>query len=352
MSVVRSMLDNIKEEVKNAETNVIKEILHKSRQNDIGDLSPMFTELLQSKFTTPLKISFGMKDLHYETLIENVISLINDIGINKIVIGLSGGADSSVAFALYNEVKNRNKNVEIYPYYIKVVSDHGYQNVKMLGEHYGVDIPVVDLTDVYDTYMNNSAINESPLRQGNLRARLRMTFLYEKAHEYGAVVAGNSNFSEFAAGFWTINGDVGDINVLEGLFKSTEIPKLGEYLNLPEKFWRETPSDGLDITSTNTDEEQIGMSYLEWDILCCLYMTVSSNALMTTGSDDEDGKLKIDIDFFTDLFKNTINVKPSKEDIDKMNLFFERIEKTRYKRVGPISLDSGNKIGVASMIEM
>lgn len=90
---VKKLLQGISEEVKNAETNVIKEILHKSRQNDIGDLSPMFTELLQSKFTTPLKISFGMEDLHYETLIENVISLINDIGINKIVIGLSGGAD-------------------------------------------------------------------------------------------------------------------------------------------------------------------------------------------------------------------------------------------------------------------
>ena len=45
-------------------------------------------------------------------------------------------------------------------------------------------------------------------RQGNIRARLRMITLYTLAHELGGIVGSTDNFSELAAGFWTLHGDV------------------------------------------------------------------------------------------------------------------------------------------------
>ena len=101
-------------------------------------------------------------------------------------------------------------------------------------------------------------------RQGNIRARLRMITLYNLAHKVAGCVGSTDNFSELAAGFWTLHGDVGDIAPIQSLNKSWEVPMLAKMLDVPQATVEAVPTDGLGIS--NSDADQLGMSYLEFDI--------------------------------------------------------------------------------------
>jgi nicotinamide-nucleotide amidase len=92
-----------------------------------------------------------------------------------------------------------------------------------------------------------------------------MTTLYNMAAAHAGLVASTDNYSELGAGFWTLHGDVGDISPIQALLKSWEVPYLAKTLGVPKSTWAATPTDGL--ATGGTDEQQIGASYLEWDIM-------------------------------------------------------------------------------------
>ena len=114
---------------------------------------------------------------------------------------------------------------------------------------------------------------DDKIRYGNIKARYRMIYLYNLAQKFKGIVVDNDNQTEHLLGFWTINGDVGDITPLFGLFK-TEVYELAKcYANslTDEKAKKAlqdvidaVPTDGLGIT--NSDVEQFGVSsYSEVD---------------------------------------------------------------------------------------
>jgi len=70
----------------------------------------------------------------------------------------------------------------------------------------------------------------TPLQLGNIKARLRMVYLYNLASMYKGCVLDTDNRTEHELGFWTIHGDVGDLNCgLIHLWK-TEVYELAEFL--------------------------------------------------------------------------------------------------------------------------
>ena len=106
--------------------------------------------------------------------------------------------------------------------------------------------------------------NKDKIRKGNIRARLRMITLYNLAGASQGFVASTDNFSELAAGFWTLHGDVGDVSPIQSLTKSWEVPALAEMQGVPDSVVFAVPTDGLGISSS--DEDQFGFSYLEFDL--------------------------------------------------------------------------------------
>ena len=175
---------------------------------------------------------------HYSDFIEQkrtaLKEYIKNNNLKSLVIGISGGIDSTVSAALASEVckevgipligrcliTNTNKNEEI-------------EVAHQVGNAFCSDFKEIYIT--YDTeliaeHFEASEGKMSKLQKGNIKARYRMMYLYHTASMNGGVVIDNDNFTEFNLGFFTIHGDQGDINLgLHTLWK-TEVYELAEYL--------------------------------------------------------------------------------------------------------------------------
>lgn len=242
-------------------TDMKKLIMELSRQKTID---PFFDNLLDDA------IQYGdfpseenLKRVNQEII--DYTSSYSSCGINTVVIGMSGGIDSALTAAIFKRAGYRVVGVTL-PIMQKVEeTERGVAACKALGiEHYNVD-----LTELY--YSTVDAIsNPMPyggnenVRKGNIRARLRMVTLYDLAYGLGGMVASTDNLSELSAGFWTLHGDVGDFSPIQSLWKSWEVPYLARLNGVPENIVKAVPTDGLDIS--NGDEEQLGCTYLEWDL--------------------------------------------------------------------------------------
>jgi nicotinamide-nucleotide amidase len=242
------------------------------RYNRDPSLSPWFQERL-----TDL-IYYGVYHNNIADLSRSVVSELAkykiQYGIDNIVLGMSGGIDSAVTAALF---KNAGWNVTgvVMPIHQNPEeTNRGIEACNALG----IKMLKINLTDAFDNlvefYQNldvdfhkelvNVNMKDQNIRKGNIRARLRMITLYNLASKLGGCVASTDNFSELAAGFWTLHGDVGDVSPIQAMTKSWEIPALAEYLGVPQSIVEAKPTDGLGIA--DGDEDQFGFSYLEFDI--------------------------------------------------------------------------------------
>lgn len=233
------------------------EVIHASRQDNVSnDLRSMIDAMIRHG-------GFNLPNVIAEEAINWLKLYSRAHGIKDVSIGLSGGVDSAVTAALF---KRAGYNVHALSLPIHQKPEETQRAIDAT-DALGVNLEVIDLSDNFDSM--SATINRhgdlTPIRQGNIRARLRMITLYDEAARNKGVVASTDNYSELLTGFWTLHGDVGDVAPLQFFNKSFEVPKVGEYLGLSEDIWRATPTDGLGIS--NSDEDQFGFSYLELDVM-------------------------------------------------------------------------------------
>ena len=218
-------------------------------------------------------IAFGMYNNDLAKLRNNIVGELIDYRtlykLSDVVIGISGGIDSALTAALFKEAGWNVTGVLMPIHQNPEETERG----KELCDTLGIDHIIRDLTPLYENAMENMADDHlaigsddfhSKARRGNVRARLRMITLYDLASAKGGIVGSTDNFSELAAGFWTLHGDVGDVAPIQSLTKSWEVPALAELLGVPQSIVEAVPTDGLGIA--NGDEDQFGFSYLEFDI--------------------------------------------------------------------------------------
>lgn len=251
-------------------------ILEYSRQNNIGPLSPWFSDMLDRQIQSEWFYKKHDLDLAAEKIVHWLISYRLQTGISTVVLGMSGGVDSALTAALFRKAGYYVYGLTMPIHQAPEETERGIEACKALGLHH----VHVDLSNLYDQTI--SQINDEDLtyqfaeplgapstvkiRRGNVRARLRMITLYNYASLVGGFVASTDNFSELLAGFWTLHGDVGDVSPIQSMLKSWEVPYLASVMGVPESTWRATPTDGLGVTSGG-DEAQFGCSYLELDIM-------------------------------------------------------------------------------------
>lgn len=187
-------------------------------------------------------------------------------GFERVVVGLSGGIDSSVVtFLCARALEPQNVLAVTMPY--KTSSEATRRDSQAVVEQLGVrtlDVPITAQIDAYFAHVGEA----SQLRLANKCARERMTVLYDQSAGFGALVAGTSNKSELLLGYGTQFGDMASaINPIGDLYK-TQLYDLAAYLNIPEHIRSKQPTGDLWIGQT--DEGELGFSYAEVDRLLVL----------------------------------------------------------------------------------
>lgn len=199
--------------------------------------------------------------------IDHVVDWLRDqvkvSGTNGILVGLSGGIDSSVVANLIKRAFPENSLGVILPCKSHAKDKADGQAVAVAA---GLEFVEVDLSSTHETLLASiqNAVKDLDttnhrLTDANLRARLRMTTLYGIANNMGYLVAGTDNAAELLTGYFTKYGDGGvDILPLAHLTKR-EVFEWAKHLGVPQSVIDRKPSAGL--WEGQTDEDEMGVTY-------------------------------------------------------------------------------------------
>lgn len=177
-----------------------------------------------------------MEKLNYEkvfcTLVDKTREYIQNNNLSAMVLGISGGIDSTVVAAICHEVSKQTgipligRSLPIYKH-----ADATFNESVLVGKASCNDFRICPMTRLYlaalkevyqvenmerheSTYSIEGleqANGQTKVANGNIQARLRMMFLYNLASIHKGLVISTDNQTEYQLGFWTIHGDVGDL---------------------------------------------------------------------------------------------------------------------------------------------
>ena len=208
-----------------------------------------------------------MKPSEKATFISNWIKkYVNEMP-NKaesLVIGISGGIDSSVSSTLSAMTGLKTIVVSMPIKQKKNQHDLSLKHQEWLIKNFkNVEVHTLELDKLFETFKSSLSKFDNEHGMANSRARLRMTTLYQVAAANKGIVVGTGNkIEDFGVGFYTKYGDGGvDISPI-GDCKKTEVWELGRELKILDEIINAQPTDGLWVDG-RTDEDQLGLSYKE-----------------------------------------------------------------------------------------
>ena len=182
----------------------------------------------------------------------------------SLVIGISGGIDSSVSSTLSAMTGLKTIVLSMPIKQKKSQHDLSLKHQEWLIKKFNnVETHTVNLDKLFKTFENSLSKFGSELGMANSRARLRMTTLYQVAAANKGIVVGTGNkVEDFGVGFYTKYGDGGvDISPIADCNK-TEVWEMGKELNILKEIIEAAPTDGL-WDDGRTDEGQLGLKYKE-----------------------------------------------------------------------------------------
>jgi NAD+ synthase len=182
-----------------------------------------------------------------------------------VVVGMSGGIDSSVAAVLCKGAFAEATLGVIMPCHSSKIDR---EHAELVAARFHIPVKVVVLDEVFDGLIRalpddgyDAATRK--VAENNIKPRLRMVTLYYFANRLNYLVVGASNRSELSVGYFTKHGDSGsDLMPLGSLVKS-QVLDLARYLDIPGEIIDKPPAAGL--WDGQTDEEELGLAYSELD---------------------------------------------------------------------------------------
>ena len=221
----------------------------------------------------------------FETIVEKTKNYILENNLKTMVLGISGGIDSTVVAAICHEVEtDLGWEIEFIGRSLpsKYNKSGEIDSALLVGKAFCregnfEEVPIKIIHDTFTSYLKTEKYDMTSLANGNIQARLRMTYLYHLAGITRGLVMDTDNLTENNLGYFTVHGDQGDFNPIGGLWK-TEVFKLAEYLvgyyrqrstvhhrqdhaemdllraEAIEESLKLKPTAGLGITDTDLDE--------------------------------------------------------------------------------------------------
>jgi NAD+ synthase len=202
------------------------------------------------------------------TLTKFIDKTVTEAGYSKVVLGLSGGIDSSLsAFLSVQALGPENVLGLRLPY--RTSSSESLEHAQLVIDHLGVQSKTIDISVAVDAVLENHP-DATPVRRGNVMARVRMINIYDQSAAFPGLVVGTGNKTESLLGYSTLHGDGAfDFNPLADLYKA-QVRQLASHMGVPQVIIDKAPS--ADLWVGQTDEEELGYSYQDMDRL--LYLLV------------------------------------------------------------------------------
>jgi NAD+ synthase len=207
-------------------------------------------------------------------------------GINRAVLGLSGGVDSAVVAYLAARAFGP-ENVFAYRMPYKISSQQSIDHANLVVNDLGINARTIEITDMVDGYISTMEPDISAGRLGNVCARCRMIVIFDQSAKVSGLPIGTGNKSERLFGYYTWHADDSPpINPLGDLFK-TQVWALARELGVPTEIVDKPAS--ADLIKGQTDESDFGITYERADrILLHMTQGYSKAKLVELGFDPAD----------------------------------------------------------------
>lgn len=287
------------------------------------------------------RIDYGQA---FETMIQETESYIKNAGLKSMVLGISGGIDSTVVAAVCHEVSKRNPDITFYGVSLPSSTNSEKENKSA---HYALKAfcDVAITANIEDVYKNmeklcGAEFESTAISRGNIKARIRMIYLYNVAGVNKGLVMDTDNLTEHYLGFFTIHGDQGDFGPIGQLWK-TEVYELAQYLkdeyyvdcdydeniaNALEYAINIDPTDGNGVLGSS-DLDQIMPGYTYEDVDNILQHIINKDFKITDAKNFLLKNPHITVEAFWKVVDRYISTDYKRKhlpiSIDKSELFYE-----------------------------
>jgi len=189
---------------------------------------------------------------------------LEETGTRCLVVGMSGGLDSSVTAALCAKALSGQRVLGISLPEKETRNDKALEDAKSVASKYRVRFKIIDLTPIVEASRNTlDAKRARGVPWGNVKARLRAMVLYYFANVEHGLVVGTGDKSEIMLGYFTKFGDGAcDLLPLADLYK-TSVRNLAKHLGIPERI--RVKASSPELWPGQTAEKELGLSYEKLD---------------------------------------------------------------------------------------
>ena len=192
---------------------------------------------------------------------------VENSGAEGIVLGISGGVDSSTTAALSSLAIGGDQVLGLMLPEKETYSPKDIADAKLVAEKFGLKTQACDITPALEGFYKTIPAFDpaDKLCKGNIKARTRMIYLYYYANKLNRIVCGSSDKSETMMGYFTKWGDVAaDISPIMDLYK-TQVRKLAAHLGIPTELAAKPSTPAL--WPNQLAETELGIKYETLDLI-------------------------------------------------------------------------------------
>jgi NAD+ synthase len=218
-----------------------------------------------------LDLTLSSLDANWSDVKTKVVRFIADYvekcGAKGVVLGLSGGIDSSTVATLSALALGGNRVFGLILPEVETYNATDIRHAKQVARKFGIETDKCDITSTLEAFYHSIPPFDPSEKvcKGNIKARTRMIYIYYYANKLNKIVCGSSDKSETMMGYFTKWGDVAsDISPIMDLYK-TQVRRLAEHVGVPKEIIAKQPSPAL--WPGQTAEGELGLKYEVLDLI-------------------------------------------------------------------------------------